>query len=227
MTKAVLFDIDGTLLDSVDLHAQAWQEALERYGVRVPYAQVRAQIGKGGDQLLPVFFSKEDLERRGEEIEAYRSKLFKDRYLPQVRPFPGVRDLFERLRRQGTRLVLASSGKADEVEYYRKLADIDDLVDAATSSDDVERSKPCPDIFAAALAQVAPIGAGEAVAVGDTPYDAEAARKVGLTVVGVRCGGFPEAELRAAGCAAIFDGPEDLLANLERSPLAARAPAEP
>jgi len=220
MPKAVIFDVDGTLIDTVDLHAAAWVETFRRYGREVSHDEVRGQIGKGGDQLMPVFLPADLIERQGEEIEAFRKELFKRDYLPRARPFPGVRPLFERIRAAGQHIVLASSGKADEVEHYKKLADIADLIDDATSSDDAERSKPYPDIFQAALGRIAPIGPEDAVVVGDTPYDAEAAGKAGLRTVGVLCGGFPERDLRAAGCMAIYRDPEDLLRNYERSPLA-------
>ena len=220
MIKAVLFDVDGTLIDSVDLHARAWQEALAHFGYDVAFEAVRSQIGKGGDQLMPVFVPKDDLERRGEELETYRGDLFKRKYLPQVRPFPKVRDLFERLRADGKAIVLASSGKAEEVKRYMDIARIAELIDASTSSDEVERSKPYGDIFAAALAKAAPARPDDTVVVGDTPYDAEAATKVGLRTVGVLCGGFPEDDLRAAGCTAVFRDPSDLLARYGQSPLA-------
>src|SRR5919199_1646376 len=182
MPKAAIFDVDGTLIDTVDFHAEAWVRAFRRYGVEVGQDEVRRQIGKGGDQLMPVFL---------------------------------------RIRRDGKRIVLASSGKADEIERYETIADIADLLDGATTSDDAERSKPHPDIFEAALARIAPLGPDDAVAVGDTPYDAEAAGKAGLRTIGLLCGGFPEADLRQAGCIEIYRDPEDLLKNYERSPLAA------
>ena len=221
MPKAVIFDIDGTLIDTVDLHAASWAETFRHYGVEVSHEAVRSQIGKGGDQIMPVFLPVELVERKGEEIEAFRKDLFLRAYFPKARAFPGVRELFERIRAAGQRIVLASSGKADEVERYGKLAGIADLLDAATSADDAERSKPHPDIFQAALARIEPLGAADAIVVGDTPYDAEAARKAGLRTVGVLCGGFPESELRAAGCVAIYRDPEDLLTRYEASLLAA------
>jgi HAD superfamily hydrolase (TIGR01509 family) len=218
--RAVIFDIDGTLLDSVDLHAQAWVDAFAHFGVRVSHDQARSQIGKGGDQLLPVFLDAERVEREGETIEAYRSDLFKRDYLSKVKPFPAVRALFEHLKREGLTIALASSGKAKEVEHYQSLMDVEDLTDVVVSSDDVERSKPFPDIFQAALEKLAPITAAQAVVIGDTPYDAEAAGKAGLPTIGVLCGGFPEADLSAAGCMAIYKDPRDLLDGYAASPLA-------
>lgn len=220
MIKAVIFDVDGTLVDTVDLHAACWVEALKHHGVDVPFEDMRLQIGKGGDQILHGLLPPDTIAERGEAIQAFRSGLFERDYMRKARAFPGVRPLFERIRAAGQRVVLASSGTAGEVERYKEIAGVADLVEGATSSDDAERSKPFPDIFQAALAKLAPLGPHEAVVVGDTPYDAEAARAAGLKSVGVLCGGFPEEALRSAGCIAVFQGPADLLENYDRSPLA-------
>ena len=222
MLKAVIFDVDGTLVDSVDLHARAWQEALAHFGKRVEYERVRYQIGKGGDQLMPVFLSREELDEFGEQLEEYRGELFKRDYLPRVAGFPAVRELFERVRREGLQIALASSAKADELKAYKKVARIKDLVEEETSADDAEKSKPHPDIFEAALARLDGVSPSEAVVVGDTPYDAEAAGKAGVKTVGLLCGGFPEADLRAAGCVRIYRDAAHLLAEYDSSPLAAR-----
>ena len=219
MLKAVIFDIDGTLVDSVDLHARAWQEAFARFGKQVDFARVRSQIGKGGDQLLPVFFTQAELEEFGEELEEWRGQHYKREYLPRVRAFPRVRELFERLRADGLRIALASSAKKDELSEYKRIADITDLVEDETSADDAERSKPHPDIFEAALAQLGDVRPEEAVVVGDTPYDAEAAGKAGLRTVGLLCGGFPAEDLLAAGCVKLYESPADLLARYDDSPL--------
>lgn len=218
---AVIFDVDGTLIDSVDAHARAWQDALRYFGHDVPFADVRWQIGKGGDQLLPVFVPAAELERIGKQLEQRRSELFKRDHLPGIRAFAGVRALVQRVLDAGQKVVLASSAKADEVEVYKRIAGIDDLIEHETSADDVERSKPHPDIFQAALEQLG-VPASEAVVVGDTPYDAMAAGKAGLRTVGVLCGGFPEVDLRAAGCTAIYRDPADLLARFDESLLNAR-----
>jgi beta-phosphoglucomutase-like phosphatase (HAD superfamily) len=155
LIKAVIFDIDGTLVDSVDLHAKAWQEAFAHFGHEVAFEEVRSQIGKGGDQLMPVFLSKKEIDRRGPEIEEYRSDLFKERYLPQVRAFPVVRALIKRIILNGQRIALGSSAKGDELSTYKKIAGIEDLIDEETSSDDASRSKPHPDIFEAASRNLA------------------------------------------------------------------------
>lgn len=219
MIEAVIFDVDGTLVDSVDLHARAWQEALRHFQHLIPFATIRSQIGKGGDQLLPVFLSPTELRDYGTELEEYRGALFKRKYLPDVRPFPQVRALFERLHEAGQRLVLASSAHFDELEIYARLANIEDLLDDMVSADDAERSKPHPDIFAAALDKLE-LPAPRAVVVGDTPYDAQAAQKLSLACIGVLSGGFPAADLRSAGCQSIYQSPADLLAHYANSPLA-------
>jgi HAD superfamily hydrolase (TIGR01549 family) len=219
MLRAVLFDIDGTLVDSVDLHAESWQRAFAHFGKRVRFEDVRRQIGKGADQLIPVFLAPEELERFGKDLEEYRSELFRREYLSRVRPFPRVRELFERIRRDGRRIALASSAKKEEVAIYARIAHVDDLIDESTSADDAKHSKPCPDVFEATLERLR-VAAGEAIAVGDTPYDAEAARRIDLAAIGVLCGGFPEADLRAAGAIAIYHDPADLLARYDESPLA-------
>ncbi len=215
MTAAFLVDVDGTLIDSVDLHAKAWQEALAHFGFDVPYEQVRGQIGKGGDHLMPVFVPQDQLDRMGERLEKYRGELFKRKYLPEVKPFPGVRDLFLRVKDEGYRVALASSAKGDELESYKKLMNIDDLVDAETSSSDVESSKPSPDVFEAVMDRVK-IEPNAAIVIGDTPYDAIAAGRAGLRTVGVLCGGFPERDLREAGCIEIYRDPVDLLGRFDQ-----------
>jgi HAD superfamily hydrolase (TIGR01509 family) len=212
MIRAVLFDVDGTLVDSNDLHAAAWQEAFRHFGVELPFQAVRDQIGKGGDNLIPALLPKDLVERRRQEIEDFRSELFQHAYLPRVQPFPGVRPLFERLYADGIRIVLATSAKLAELHFHRGLIGCEDLIHAATSQDDVEHSKPCPDIFETALRRVAPVGREEAIIVGDSPWDIEAACKAGLRAIGLRCGGFPEEWLVDVGAAAILDDPEDLLA---------------
>lgn len=209
-TRAVIFDIDGTLIDSVDFHARAWQEALAHFGISVQFDDVRSQIGKGGDQLLPVFVPAEQLDAMKDQMEAFRSELFKRQYLPKIRPFPRVRDLFERFKRDGHRIALASSAKEDELGIYKRLAHIADLIDAETSSNDVNCSKPCPDVFDVVVDRLG-VSPSRAVVVGDSPYDAIAAGRARLTTVGVLCGGFPQEDLEQAGCIAIFRDPADIL----------------
>lgn len=206
-----MFDVDGTLIDSNDLHAAAWRETFLHFGCDISFECVRGQIGKGGDNLIPALLPP-DLIAREAEIETYRSELFRRCYMERALPFPGVRGLFERLRADAVRIVLASSSHETEIEYYIGLLDIGDLLCGATSADDVAHSKPCPDIFEAALGK-ADVARADAVAVGDTPYDGEAAARVGVRMIGFRCGGFSDAALEAAGAAMLYDGPEDMLRN--------------
>jgi phosphoglycolate phosphatase-like HAD superfamily hydrolase len=213
MIKSAIFDVDGTLIDSVDLHALAWQDALTKFGHNVSFDQVRAQIGKGGEKLIPVFLSSADERDHGKEMEAWRGDCFKVEYLPLVRPFSAVPELLRRLRERGLRIAVASSAKKDELGQYLDIAGVARLVDVTTCSDDVEESKPAPDIFQVALQKLGIDGAA-AVAIGDTPYDAEAARKVGIATVGVLSGGFTESSLRQAGCVEIYPGPAALFAQL-------------
>ena len=214
--RAALFDVDGTLVDTNDLHASAWREAFGHFGLDRPFEAIRWQVGKGGDNLIPALFP--DLpEARREEIEDFRGELFKRSYLPRAVPFPGVRPLFERLVEDEVRIVLASSSHAEEVDFYLGLIGCEDLVSAKTSKDDVESSKPCPDIFEAALGRVAPLGADEAAVIGDTPWDAKAAARLGLRTIGFRSGGFPDAALAEAGACELYDGPGDLLGRYESS----------
>ena len=210
--RAVLFDVDGTLVDTNDLHAAAWLQAFNHFGLDKPFEEIRWQVGKGGDNLIPSLFPDLDEARRS-ELEEHRSDLFKRDYLPRAVPFPGVRALFERLVADDVRIVLASSSHAEEVDFYLGLIGCADLVAATTSKDDVENSKPCADIFEAALGKVAPLGAGEAAVVGDTPWDAEAAGRLGLRTIGFRSGGFPDEALAEAGACELYDGPEHLLAS--------------
>ncbi len=202
--RAVVFDVDGTLVDSVVLHAQAWQEAFRHFGTEVDLEEVRNQIGKGGDHLMPLFLSREKIDQEGKEIEKYRKQLFEDKYMGQVKPFPKVRELFQQLEKDGKKAVLASSAKGDELQKYKKIAGIEDLLDEETSADDADKSKPEPDIFLAALDKIKDIPPGEVVVVGDSPYDAEAAGKAGLQTIGVLSGHFSEEQLRNAGCFKVY-----------------------
>jgi HAD superfamily hydrolase (TIGR01509 family) len=220
LIKAVIFDVDGTLIDSVNQHAKAWQDAFRDFGHEFELQAIREQIGKGGDQLLPVFLTRGEIDAKGEHLEKHRAAILKERYLSQIKAFPKVTELFKRIRADRIRIALASSAKTDELQTYKKIAGIDGLVDVETSSDDAEKSKPHPDIFQAAMAKLNNVQKSAVVAVGDTPYDAEAAGKAGLSTIGFLCGGFAEAALREASCFAIYDGPADLLARYDRSVLA-------
>lgn len=216
MIKAVIFDVDGTLLDSVDLHALAWHEAMVKFGHNVGFEQVRTQIGKGGDKLIPMFLSAEEQRKHGEELEDWRGKRFKSEYLPLLRPFSAVPDLLGRVRQAGLRIAVGSSAKGDELATYLKICRIADLIDVKASSEDAERSKPSADIFEVVLRKL-DLKGSEVVAVGDTPYDCEAAVKAQITPIGVLSGGFTENSLRQAGCVEVYPGPAALFAGFAQS----------
>jgi phosphoglycolate phosphatase-like HAD superfamily hydrolase len=216
MPKAAIFDLDGTLLDSVDLHALAWHEAMMKFGHDVSFEQARSQIGKGGDKLIPEFLSEDAQRDHGMELEEWRGKRFKTEYLSLVRPFSAVPDLLRRVRDAGLRIAIGSSAKKDELDKYLDIARIVDMVDVKTSSEDAEESKPAPDIFEVVLERLGLEGR-DAVAIGDSPYDAEAAGKAKISTTGVLCGGFTEASLRAAGCVEVYPGPAALFARFQHS----------
>ncbi len=216
MIKAFIFDIDGTLIDSNDFHAAAWQKAFEKYGKRIPFDKIRPQIGKGADTLLPEFLTEEEIEKFGGETADLRGEIFKREYISRVKPFPKVRELFQKIKTDGRKIALASSSNDDEVEEYKKIAKIEDLAEKSTSADDAKESKPEPDIFEAALKLLGNPAPETVLVIGDTPYDAEAATKANLKIIGVLCGGFAEKDLREKGCAAIYHDPADLLENYEK-----------
>ena len=225
--KAVIFDIDGTLVDTVDFHAQSWERTFQHFGHHIPYEQIRAQIGKGSDKLMPVFFSLEELNESddgqsstfGERMRDYRRELYKREYHSRTKAFPQVRELFKRIKAEGKRVALASSATKDDVATYKQIMDVEDLVDAATTTSEVESSKPEPDVFFVTLDKLGGIAPNNVIVVGDTPYDAEAAGKALLRTIGVLSGGFSEENLRQAGCIAIYQNIADLLAHYDESAL--------
>lgn len=195
--KAIIFDIDGTLVDSNDLHAKAWQQAFAKFGKDVPREEIRGQIGKGGDLLVPDLLNGKEMRSFGDELRDYRKKLFVDEFIEQVKPFPGAGDVVRALAEKGFKIALASSAEEDEVDHYRKLLGVEQFIDASTSKDDAEHSKPSPEIFEAALGRLK-TGPEEAVTVGDTPYDVLASHRAGLSIVAVLSGGFDKSDLKKA-----------------------------
>ena len=217
MLEAVLLDVDGTLVDSNDAHAQAWVQVLAEFGHPVLFEQVRRLIGMGGDKLLPAVVAIPEDSDEGRRISERRREIFLTRYLPTVRPFSHARDLLARMRAEGLRLVVASSAKAEELQPLLRIAGADDLVEAATSSDDAARSKPDPDTVVAALNRAG--AAPDAVLMlGDTPYDVEAATSAGVGIVALRCGGWDDEALH--GALEVYDDPADLLAHYDTSAFA-------
>jgi len=218
--KAVLFDIDGTLVDSNDHHVHAWDEVFRAAGHAFDAQEIHDQIGKGTDMLVPALIPELD-EAAQQKLGEAHGIAFKNRYLDEVVPFPGACELLRHAFNRGQKVVLASSASKGELDHYIDLLDARDLVAAGTSSDDVENTKPAPDIFSTALAKLDGIGPDEAVVVGDTPYDVEAAGKCGVAAIGLLSGGFSKEALRAAGAVAIYTDAAALLAEYDQSPLGA------
>ena len=213
----LLFDIDGTLVDSNDFHVQAWLEVFRNAGHDFSAEIVHGQIGKGGDNLLPALLP--DLsEEEQERIAQGHGPAYRDKYMGRVRPFPGARDLLVRGKEEGFTVALATSANPEELDHYVELLDARELIDLTTSKGDVEATKPAPDIFAAAVDK-AGIRPQEALVIGDTPYDVLAANRAGVQAIGLLSGGFSEEDLRAAGAIAVYQGAADLLAHWDGSPI--------
>ena len=212
---AVLVDIDGTLVDSNGAHAAAWSDALAAHGRYHPPEQVRPLIGKGGDKLLRELASLDDESGEGKRIAEARVEIFRDRYLPTLKPTPGAVAFVEWLLESRLTVVVATSAKEDEVRALLTICGAQALVKDATTSDDAERSKPDPDILVAALDKSG-ASPDRAIMIGDTPYDIEAARRAGLATIALRCGGWDDDALQ--GSIAIYDHPKQLLERLSQSP---------
>ncbi|MEG3166113.1 HAD family hydrolase [Sphingomonas sp. PB2P19] len=215
---AILFDIDGTLVDTNDMHVLAWEEAFAGIGQTFDRQRLHDQIGKGTDMLVPTLLPDLD-EDAQEKLGEAHGAAFKAKYLKTAKPFPSAHDLLANAHARGQKVVLASSASGAELDHYLDLLDARDLVAATTSSDDVKRTKPAPDIFATALGKLDGVDASEALVVGDTPYDIEAAGKCGIAAVAVRSGKFADDVLTRAGAIAIYDDVAALLAGYDESPL--------
>ena len=217
MYRAVVFDVDGTLVDSNDAHARAWVQAIAESGRHVEFSRVRPLIGMGGDKLLPAVTGLSIDSPEGEAISNRRGDIFTAEFLPHLQPTRGARRLLERLRDEGRKLLVASSAKEDELKALLAVVDAASMFEATASSDDAERSKPDPDIVSAALRH-AKCPAADAIMIGDTPYDVEAARRAGIGIIALRCGGWHDDALHDA--MAIYADPAELLEHYDRSPFA-------
>ena len=217
MPPAAILDIDGTLVDTNYHHAIAWYRAFHQHGVVLPIWRIHRHIGMGGDHLVEALGGERLEEEKGEGIRAAEKVLYAE-LIGEVEPLEGARSLLEDLKGQGHAVVLASSAKEDEVEHYLELLDARELADGWTTSADVEATKPEPDLVQAAIDKA---GGGEAVMVGDSTWDCEAAKRAGIETVAVLTGGFSEAELRDAGAVAVYHSIDDLRESLGETPLAA------
>jgi HAD superfamily hydrolase (TIGR01509 family) len=214
---AAILDVDGTLVDTNYHHAIAWYRAFRQNDVVLPIWRIHRHIGMGGDQLVEALGGEQLEEEKGDDIRAAEKILYAE-LIGEVEPLGGARELIEDLKQQGHAVVLASSAKAEEVDHYLDLLDARELADGWTTSADVEETKPEPDLVQAAVEKA---GGGEAVMVGDSTWDCEAAKRAGLETIAVLTGGFSEAELREAGAIVVFQSIEDLRSSLEETPLAA------
>jgi len=214
--KAVLCDIDGTLVDSNWLHAEAWQKAFAEMNIMLDRETVRRQIGKGGDELIPVFVPWWKRNAVEDPLKRYREWIFREDFLSRVKALPKAREFAGELKRRGIRFALASSAKKKDIEDYKRIMQVEDMLDEATSADDVDRAKPHPDVFSATLKRLG-LEAKDCIALGDTPYDAEAAGKAGVRTVGVETGGWTQAELMEAGCVEVYASVAELLEKIEQS----------
>jgi HAD superfamily hydrolase (TIGR01509 family) len=216
--RGVILDVDGTLVDSNDAHARAWVDAFAEFEFDVPYPRVRALIGMGGDNLLPEAIGVEKDSPLGESLSKRRGEIFQERYLKTVNPFRGTRELLERMRAEGLEIAIGTSAQQDELKALLEIAGVADLIDSKTTADDAESSKPEPDIIQAALKRLQ-LPPAQALMVGDTPYDIEAAARAGVRAVAFRSGGWTDEGLK--GAIAVYAGPWDLLDRFDTSPFAA------
>src|SRR3954452_21598933 len=214
-----VLDVDGTLVDSNYQHALAWYRALRSLGETFPVLGLHRLIGMGGDQLVTAIGGEELEKRLGDEARKRQTEEA-DKFLDEIAPLPGARDLLLAVKERGHALVLASSGKEHHVDAFLDLLDARDIADAWPSSADVEKSKPAPDLLQTALAKVGARQDAESVMVGGSVWDVEAAKNAGMPALVVRSGGFGDDELQKAGAIALFDTPGDLAAALDDTPLA-------
>jgi HAD superfamily hydrolase (TIGR01549 family) len=222
--EAALLDVDGTLIDSNYQHALAWYRAFRRHDIVLPVWRVHRAVGMGGDQLVPALVGPEVDREVGHAVRDSRAELYRE-LIDEVAPLDAAHELIVDLKERGLRVVLASSSPEDELEHYLELLDAKELADAWTTKDDVEATKPAPDLVLAALDKA---GTNNAVMIGDTRWDIEAARKAGIETVCVITGGWSVQELRDAGAVAVFESVQELRERLDETPLgAAQAAAQP
>jgi HAD superfamily hydrolase (TIGR01509 family) len=216
LLQGVIFDIDGTLVDSNDAHARSWVDTFAEAGYEVPFDVVRPLIGMGVDKLLPKTIDVRHDSKEGKKLLARRSEIFRKEYLPRLKPLPGSRALVLRVRADGLKPIVATSAKDAELKGLLQAAAVDDLMEEKATASDAKRSKPDPDIVQAAVEESG-IAKENLIMIGDTPYDVEAATRAGVKCIGFRSGDWNDSSLK--GTVAIYDGPADLLARYDESPL--------
>jgi HAD superfamily hydrolase (TIGR01509 family) len=217
---AVLFDIDGTLVDSNYLHVHAWYRAFAEVGVNVDAWRIHRSIGLDGDTLVATLAEDADDDTRA-RAKDLNSQYYKE-LASLLRPLPGARGLLEAVEKLGVQVVLATSAPEDELDILREVLDCDHLVSAMTSSADVDTAKPRPDIINVALER-AGVNAAHAVFVGDAVWDVEACKRAGVVTIGLLSGGVSKCELEEAGAHQVFDDPLHLCQHLDDTPIAALA----
>jgi HAD superfamily hydrolase (TIGR01509 family) len=216
LLRGIIFDVDGTLVDSNDAHADSWVEIFSEAGYDVPFDDVRPLIGMGADKLLPKTIGVEADSEEGKRLSTRRWKLFKSKYVPGLRALEGARSLVQRIRNDGLATVIATSAQPDELHVLLRAAEVADLMEEKATSEDAESSKPDPDIVRAAIKK-SELSTGQLLMIGDTPYDVEAATRAGVPIIVFRSGGWLDDKL--VGASAIYDGPADLLAGYNTSPI--------
>jgi len=216
LIKAVIFDIDGTLIDSNAAHAESFVRAFKKFGKDVPFEELKCLIGMGADDILEKYLEKDEIEEFGEDLKEYRKKVFLEEYLPEIKVFPKVRELFERLKADKKQTALASSAGEDELKEYKKLLNLGDLIEKETNADDADEAKPEPDIFLAACNKLKNVEKENVLVIGDTPYDAEAATKAKLKIIGVESGGWTREKLIETGCAEVYRDIAEIFENYEK-----------
>jgi HAD superfamily hydrolase (TIGR01509 family) len=212
--RGVIFDVDGTLVQSNDAHAHAWEESLKGEGCPITFEMLRVLIGMGGDQILRRLTDIDPDSAQAREVSIRRAGIFIKDYLPDLKPTSGAHDLVQRLHDDGFGLVVASSAQPGELNPLLDVAGVRKLLQNQAPSDQVQESKPNPDIVRAALDRLQ-MDPAAVVMIGDTPYDVEAAQRAGVRIVGVRCGGWNDDALQ--GAIAVYDSPADLLAHYKES----------
>jgi HAD superfamily hydrolase (TIGR01509 family) len=206
----VILDVDGTLVDSNAVHAQAWVDALREHGYDLDVPRVQRLIGMGTDKLLPTLIGLDKDSPLGKKLTQRRKVIFRERYLPSLQPTRGAPELLDRLERERVGLMIASSADAEELSALLRICGAPELASRTPPPQAVSGSKPDPDMVSAALARLYR-SPDEVVMLGDTPYDVEAARRAGIGIVALRCGGWDDRDLE--GALAVYDDPADLLAH--------------